>query len=396
MRKFFPRLATAALFLLVATVFQAQAIDIWRNQTRYDIEFGGVGPITKRGVDRLFTLKGGIQGNLRLIQDNYSECGSLVEERRRNYTKEGFSDTVESKVSQRACQITLRSPNQGRFMSSHYIWLDACRCYAGLHFRYDASMAKRFKTLAAVPIAQLSGGGQTEQAEQPQKSEGRDRFANLDPNAREAIRILHRRGFTPEMAYSLSTNFYGWTIFAGINKPPVPFSDGKVTMTDYIAHVYGVTETIRTTRKYRFADVSHDRLPVPDYAYDVENGYDFWNRKTLPQQMAKNVSNCYRTMDYRTKCKLTYHSQMGCRMTSNWRRFCRKASTDPSFKEYEELCFWSPKGDLPIDPGSIASAEKSVMLPTATAGETKRRKKKAVVSRPSCDDSMLRAYAGRY
>ncbi|KGE01893.1 hypothetical protein [Rhizobium sp. YS-1r] len=73
----------------------AQAIDLWRNQKRYDIDIpppSGI-PFARQGVDRLFTIAGlgnlpDISGTLRLIQDEMTECGTLIEGRKRNYLRQ--------------------------------------------------------------------------------------------------------------------------------------------------------------------------------------------------------------------------------------------------------------------------------------------------------------------
>ncbi|MCC2613909.1 hypothetical protein ABK249_28245 [Neorhizobium sp. Rsf11] len=369
----------------------AQAIDLWRNQKRYDIDIpppSGI-PFARQGVDRLFTIAGlgnlpDISGTLRLIQDEMTECGTLIEGRKRNYLRQGYTQVYENLILPRQCVISLGSREHDNMMSSYYYWLEMCRCYAAVHFRYKAVSGGYFEASRDHVLGPL------ETAARASTSKGRlDGSAALDADWMAAIRILRDRGFSPRMALTIQTSFFGYSHANGISDPRMPRRAG----VDYIAHIWGAKKKSGT--RWAFEETGNDEtIGQPDLAFDMENGFDFWGKSVKPQDVARSISDCYKKVDYARKCKMTYHSRMGCMMTEKWKRFCRKTVTDKDFRQYGDLCLWTPKGDLPMAPMTTA-AEKTVTLPSA-----EKAKSQAMIVKlrkaPACDDGMLKAYVGKY
>lgn len=109
----------------------AQALDMYRNSTRYEIDVKTPDGLKfhEAGVDRVFSADG-IDVNLRLIQDRYDTCADLIEERQGNRRKDGYTVASDRSLSQLACSVTLKNPFDGQMMTSHYLWIDVCSCFA--------------------------------------------------------------------------------------------------------------------------------------------------------------------------------------------------------------------------------------------------------------------------
>ncbi|SHL22702.1 CHAT domain-containing protein [Roseibium suaedae] len=137
------------LMALVLSAASASAIEIYRNSKPYDVAASLPSGFFFReeGVDRKFDV-GGVAGNLRLIQDSYSECESLVDERQRNWVKYGFDQAFDRYVSPNECSISIHNSNSRESVSSFYIRIDACACYSALHFRYLEQARPDFEAYA--------------------------------------------------------------------------------------------------------------------------------------------------------------------------------------------------------------------------------------------------------
>lgn len=153
--------SNASLFVAwtIAFIVDAHALEIWRNQQRYDIEvrLPKGASFQHQGVDRTFSSNG-ISGNLRLIQDNYENCTQLIDERRVNRAKDGFTAVSDRKASRRDCAITIANPATGQMMSSNYIWLDICKCFAAVHFTYAKKAAGALGKVSSPILASLRAG----------------------------------------------------------------------------------------------------------------------------------------------------------------------------------------------------------------------------------------------
>jgi len=143
------RLVFPLLFAL-SSALPASALEIYRNSVRYDIiaRLPGGADYIVDGVDRKFSLPG-VSGNLRLIQDEYSSCESLVDERRQNWIKYGFTLSYGRHVSRSECSITIESAAESKAISSYYVRVDRCGCYAALHLSYSTEDRSPF--MAAAP-----------------------------------------------------------------------------------------------------------------------------------------------------------------------------------------------------------------------------------------------------
>ncbi|OCW59478.1 CHAT domain-containing protein [Hoeflea olei] len=144
------------LLLLLPVAGPVQALEIYRNSVRYDIvaRLPGGAQYIVDGVDRKFSLPG-VSGNLRLIQDDYASCAQLVDERRQNWVKYGFTLSYGRYVSRSECSITIESPDENRAISSYYIRVDRCGCFAALHLSYAADDRGRFMQAAPEILGSL-------------------------------------------------------------------------------------------------------------------------------------------------------------------------------------------------------------------------------------------------
>lgn len=143
------------LALLVGTG-AAQAVELTRNGVAYQV---GVtlpegASFTHSGIDRQFAMQG-VRGNLRLIQDRYDECASLLAERIENKATEGFLTRSDEASSPTECSVTLTDEVLGLSVSSAYLRIDACDCFAAIHFTYAADRAQSYRDVARPILASL-------------------------------------------------------------------------------------------------------------------------------------------------------------------------------------------------------------------------------------------------
>lgn len=144
------------VWALVMAAAPAQALEIYRNGVRYDIAARLPSGASFRvdGVDRKFEL-GGVDGNLRLIQDDYAECGRLIDERQTNWAKYGFLESFDHYKSANECSITIHDPAGKETVASFYIRIDACNCFSALHFRFLDRDLKDFEDNAPFVVASV-------------------------------------------------------------------------------------------------------------------------------------------------------------------------------------------------------------------------------------------------
>ena len=151
--------AAVAALLAFAPFFAAApaaALELYRNGVPYDLHAAlpDGGAFDADGVDRRFAL-GPVKGNLRLIQDSYGDCAALVDERVSNWEKYGFDESDQRLVSESECSVSIRNPASGEIVSSFYIRIDDCDCYAALHFRYADDTRDAYEVDAAEVIASI-------------------------------------------------------------------------------------------------------------------------------------------------------------------------------------------------------------------------------------------------
>ena len=176
---------TARLFIfLILLLFPstgAMSVEIYRNSISYKLNVilpDGVN-FKADGIDRRFFFDG-IDGNLRLIQDKYNGCLPLVEERKRNWEKKGYRVTSFEPGS-KDCSIGMVSDGEGRRISSFYVWIQKCGCYAALHFSYssnnrDAFLANYQPILNSLRSNDASRGGASDFAANTTACMTNDRF----------------------------------------------------------------------------------------------------------------------------------------------------------------------------------------------------------------------------
>lgn len=112
---------------------EASALEIYRNGAPYNIvvRLPDGADFENEGIDRTFNIEG-VKGILRLIQDTQSDCSQLVSERSANKAKDGF-EQISSKIGSSECSIKIRNEATSEAISSFYIWMTNCSCYAALH-----------------------------------------------------------------------------------------------------------------------------------------------------------------------------------------------------------------------------------------------------------------------
>ncbi len=336
------------LAVLFATS-QAQALEIWRNQTRYDIPVSTPKGTSFQasGVDRRLNARG-IEVNLRLIQDDYSTCSGLTRERAANWAKNGYAPAGKGANSRRECSITLVNAAQRKSVTSHYVLVDACKCYAAVHFTYASSASGQLAGVSGPILSSLrrGGGGAAPQAEARSvradnpagSASGGKASARIGATWTETFNIYKRRGFPPSIALRFYIDHEG-----GASKDELA--------RQALAEIYGVSAST----------ISESKASAGDWAYDVETGRLMV--RMSPQQFARNISRCYAQKEYWRSCKLNYHMEMGCRMTPKWKTVCRGYKPSGNQGAYiGDLCFWEPRGDLPILAAG-AKSEPTVQLP---------------------------------
>lgn len=132
-------LAAITFVLMTLAVSDCLALEIYRNGRPYDIKVelppGYDFQIDK--IDRKFLVQG-LAGNIRLIQDNtHPTCDGLVDDRRANWVKYGFTRSSDRYVSASECSIEIQNPTEAKSANSFYIRSDACACFIALQFSYD-------------------------------------------------------------------------------------------------------------------------------------------------------------------------------------------------------------------------------------------------------------------
>ena len=148
--------ALIAACVLFYFSLSAEALEIYRNGHRYDISASLPSGASFRqdGVDRKFEI-GGLSGNLRLIQDSYSDCTALIDERQRNWVKYGFSEATDRYASSNECAITIHNPASDETVTSFYIRIDDCGCFSALHFRFRENARPDFAAAAPSIVASV-------------------------------------------------------------------------------------------------------------------------------------------------------------------------------------------------------------------------------------------------
>lgn len=144
--------ATLVFMALGAVGAFAESVEIFRNSQRYvfniDLPLGL--KFSKNGIDRYFSI-GGVDGNFRLIQDEYDDCANLTSGRKANKLKDGFADVLAEKNGRRECYVKLRNKSTGQLSSSFYIYMNKCSCYSAFHLSSSsASSDSRNKILQSV------------------------------------------------------------------------------------------------------------------------------------------------------------------------------------------------------------------------------------------------------
>ncbi|WP_187967823.1 SEL1-like repeat protein [Aquibium microcysteis] len=143
------------LALLVGTG-AAQAVELTRNGVAYQVSvtLPEGASFTHSGIDRQFAIQG-VRGNLRLIQDRHDECASLLAERIENKAAEGFLKRSDEASSPTECSVTLTDEVLGLSVSSAYLRIDTCDCFAAIHFTYSADRAQSYRDIARPILASL-------------------------------------------------------------------------------------------------------------------------------------------------------------------------------------------------------------------------------------------------
>jgi hypothetical protein len=140
------------LFLVVAlqwlfwggTHALADTFEVYRNSKPFllKVTLPGTAEFSADGIDRKAYLDG-IDINLRLIQDTYSSCATLVRERISNRAKDGYKHVSSDTTNSRDCSLLLKN-SDGNMVSSFYVWLKRCQCFSAMHFSYDQPSRQRY------------------------------------------------------------------------------------------------------------------------------------------------------------------------------------------------------------------------------------------------------------
>jgi hypothetical protein len=141
-----------ALLVLVFGGQPSQAIEVFRNSRPYNIsvKLPAGHSFYKDALDRKFII-GNFGGIFRLIQDTYSSCSDLVEERAVNRAKDGFTEITRKAVADGDCAISILNPDRNLVASSFYIWLRKCDCFSAIHFYYRMNDRDEYRS-AVQPI----------------------------------------------------------------------------------------------------------------------------------------------------------------------------------------------------------------------------------------------------
>lgn len=344
----------------------AETVEVGRHKKRYQIELKlpAGAYIDNEGLDRIIRAMN-FGGNFRLIQDEYSNCRDLIDERHQNNIKNGYHKASRRSVTQKECSITL-SNSGGQMMTSYYVWLDICKCYSALHFLYQQQDEKRVTKLFAPIVASLRGA-------KPKTRPNLKEVTTADWV--EAVAILKQRGFPAAVSFKL---------YRG---SPIRWREGTIdtskNIDQLIAEKYGTT----------IPALENGMVGAGDFYYDLETGA--YLAGMSPQEMAKSISSCYMKPKYWKACGLNYHQEGGCRMSKYMQAACRSYLDNPDLgATIGDNCFWEPRGDLPMAPAKD-SFEKTVTLPKQAKAKSndkaKTKKKKSAATkldRPLCEDDL--------
>ena len=361
------RLLVMAGFASLLFSLTADALELSRNGKNY--EFGVNLPkgakLRTRGADRLLSYKG-IEISIRLIQDQYADCGQLVREReRRMSSRGGYVPDAGTVISPKECRISLYG--EGGAIDSTYTFLDACKCYAAMHVTYPNGV--EFGTGATLVSALARA-----LASRPETPRNATVAETIDPDWKEAFDIFRKRKLTAQLAY-------------GIYMQSATFAlqterEGKAVLT-YLAGRFGIPE----------AKIRNEYAAGIDWFFDVETGKPLYGLS--PQEIARTISSCYAKGHPGQHCKLAYHQEMGCRMTRKWATLC-STSLRQGFGGVADLCWGEPRGDMPMLPVVKDNAERSVELPKAKKGvqlkPAKKARKSAANDVATCDDALWRSF----
>ncbi|OCW56683.1 hypothetical protein [Hoeflea olei] len=368
-------LRVLVLLAVAALVFSmtADALELSRNGKTYSFDLAlpkGVA-FKARGVDRVLRYRG-IDISLRLIQDEYADCGQLVSEReRRMFDRGQYVSDAGTIISQKECEVSLFGP-KGASLSS-YIYLEICQCYVAIHLTYPNDVAFD----AVVPVISGFGDAFSNRRKIPETATVAE---TVEPDWKEAFDIFRQRNLTAQLAYNIYSQS---TSFALASE-----RETKAAVT-YLASLFGISDY----------DVQNGFSGGIDWVYDVETGKALYEMS--PQAIARSISSCYKRGNPGANCSLNYHQEMGCRMTKKWAELCSTPDR-PGISGIYDLCWGEPRGDMPMLPVVADNAERSVQLPTnGKGGKGAKAKGEAVTKNTEkvavayCDDDIWRQYYAR-
>lgn len=152
-----------SLFLLSMLTFlfslpgAAGSVELERDGERFELEVSlpGGAHFESDGFDRKFQV-GEVRGSLRLAQDYYRHCATLVEERTANWSERGFHQIATAEGFDQ-CVVTLKNAITGDRSTSFYLFKPNCSCYAALHFHYHIDDVGEFSRIYEDIVADVSG-----------------------------------------------------------------------------------------------------------------------------------------------------------------------------------------------------------------------------------------------
>ncbi|MCC2613903.1 hypothetical protein ABK249_28275 [Neorhizobium sp. Rsf11] len=318
------------------------AVELERNGKVYDIftPLPDGATFTGKGIDRKAHVKG-VDISMRLIQDDFADCNQLVSERDSAWYHRGYISDAIKGGSKKECMLSLGNNGGGdySFIDSRYIWLDMCDCYVAYHLAVKQG-AEDIPDLTPLRLALRYS------PDKPIPLERLNVDLEINKDWVEAFQIFKERGFRAELVFKILDDSVD--ILVGSRQ----LSD---RYAEIIADLYGVSVSALKAR-----DVA-----TPDWGFDVETGYPLY--KASPQDFASHVSTCYQNGKYWRDCQVNFHQEMGCRMTEGWKYACTyegQGQDGQSYAKFGDLCWWEPRGDLPMLVGVGDSMEKTVQLPT--------------------------------
>jgi hypothetical protein len=126
--------------LLLVSSSPSYSVEVNRGGTGYNInvKLPPGHSFYSDGLDRKFII-GDLGGIFRLIQDSYSGCGQLVDERIKNRKKDGFTQITRTAITEGDCAVSIINQERKLTAASFYIWIDKCSCFSAIHFYYSTS-----------------------------------------------------------------------------------------------------------------------------------------------------------------------------------------------------------------------------------------------------------------